>query len=133
MDTVVPRQQDQRQWAQTEIKEVLSEHQRTLFYCGGDQAPAQLAQKGYGVSILADSQKVSGHGPRQLVLIILSIEWGGLDQTSRGPFCDSETSTTLRCNEWKLSQLPKALGCCKFFGDWFLYLSSHCSTHNWCN
>lgn len=105
MDTAVPRQQDQRQWAQTEIKEVLSEHQRTLFYSGGDQAPAQLAQKGYGVSILADSQKVSGHGPRQLVLIILLIErWGWIRPPEvpsvilkQAPHCDVTSENLVSC------------------------------------
>jgi len=36
-----------------------SEHQETLFYGEGDQALAQAAQRGYGVSYLRDIQKLS--------------------------------------------------------------------------
>ena len=42
------------QWAQTETQEAPSEHQETLFYCEGDCAPAQVAQGGCGVFLLAD-------------------------------------------------------------------------------
>jgi len=47
---------DKKQWAQTETQEVPSEHQETPFYYEGDQALAQVAQSGGGVSSL-------GHGP----------------------------------------------------------------------
>ena len=51
--------QDNRQWAQTETQEVL-EHQETFFHCESDQA---VAQRGGGVSIPGDIQKLSGHSP----------------------------------------------------------------------
>jgi len=48
----------------TETQRFPSEHQETLFCCVGDQALAQVAQRGFGVSHLGDIQKLSGHGPR---------------------------------------------------------------------
>ncbi|KAK4829773.1 hypothetical protein QYF61_006572 [Mycteria americana] len=48
-----------RQWAQPETQEVPSEHQETLFYCEGDRALAQVAQKSGGVSILGGIQRLS--------------------------------------------------------------------------
>jgi len=54
--------------AQTEMQEIPSEHQETLFYCEGDQAPIRVAWRGDGVSIFGDIQKPSGHGPGKLVL-----------------------------------------------------------------
>jgi len=62
------QQHDQRQWAQPEAQELPSEHQETHFHCEGDQALAQIAQGGYGVSILEDIQKSFTHGPGQLAL-----------------------------------------------------------------
>jgi len=55
------------QQAHTETQEVLSEHQETL-YSEGDQALAQVTQRGCRVSILGDSQKPSGQVPGQLAL-----------------------------------------------------------------
>ena len=54
--------------AQTETQEALSEHQEALSYCDGDQALEQVAQRGCGISILGDTQKLSGHGPGQPTL-----------------------------------------------------------------
>lgn len=61
--------QVQRKWAATATQEALSEHQETLSDCGGDWALAQVAQGlYYRVSLLKDTQKLSGLGPRQLAL-----------------------------------------------------------------
>jgi len=51
-----------------ETQDVHSEHQERLGYCEGDRAVAQVARRGYGVSIFGDFQKPSGHGPGQLAL-----------------------------------------------------------------
>lgn len=48
---------EQRWWAQTE-------HKETLFYWEGDQTLAQVTQRGYGVSILGNTQN-PGHIPGQ--------------------------------------------------------------------
>lgn len=32
-------------WAQTKTQDALSEHQETLFHCGGDQAVAHIARE----------------------------------------------------------------------------------------
>ncbi|KAK4811742.1 hypothetical protein QYF61_005310 [Mycteria americana] len=48
-------------------QEVSSEYQKMLFHCESDQALAQIAWKGCGVSILGDIQKPCGHGPGKLV------------------------------------------------------------------
>lgn len=37
---------NEKAWAQAETQEVLSEHQENLFYCTGDQALAQITQRG---------------------------------------------------------------------------------------
>jgi len=60
--------QDQRQWAHSETQEAASDHQETLIDCEGDQALAQVAPGGCGVSITGDTQKLSGHGPAPLGL-----------------------------------------------------------------
>lgn len=57
--------QDQGQGAQTEARKVSSEHQEALFCCEGDRALADSAQRGYGVSILRDTQKLSEHDSKQ--------------------------------------------------------------------
>ena len=57
--------QDQRQQAQTETREVPCERQETPFCCEGDQALAQVAQGGCGISILGGIQKLRGHSPGQ--------------------------------------------------------------------
>lgn len=46
--------QDQRKLAQTKTQQVPSGHQETLFHC--DQV--QVAQRGCGVSILQDTEKL---------------------------------------------------------------------------
>lgn len=75
----------QRQRAHPGTQEAPSKHQETFFHCEGDQALAQVAQGGDGFSILGDTQKLSGHGPRQLALC--GPAWGKADQmTSRGSF-----------------------------------------------
>jgi len=52
-----------RQWAQTETEDVLSQHWERVFYCAGDGALALVAMGACGVSILRDTQKLSGQGP----------------------------------------------------------------------
>lgn len=44
------------------------ENQETFFYCEDDGALAQVPQRGYGGSLLGDTQKPSGHCPGQLAL-----------------------------------------------------------------
>lgn len=44
--------QDQRQYTQAETQDVSSEHLETLFHNGGNWPLAQVAQKGYGISLL---------------------------------------------------------------------------------
>lgn len=61
-------QQDEKQWAQNETREAPSEHQETFYHCKGDQALAQVSQRGCGVSLVGDAKKLSGHVPRQPVL-----------------------------------------------------------------
>lgn len=53
---------DQNPWVQTEIQEVLSECQETLFHSESDQALRQVIQRGCRVALLGDIQKPSGHG-----------------------------------------------------------------------
>lgn len=48
-----------------EIQEIPLKIKNKLLYCSSDQAPAQVAQRGYGVSILGDTQCPTAHGPRQ--------------------------------------------------------------------
>ena len=43
----------------------LNVHLRQNFYCKGHQTPAQVAQRGCGVSIFADTQNVARQGPGQ--------------------------------------------------------------------
>lgn len=45
-----------------------SKHLEKILYCEGEQALAQVAQKGCEVSVLGDSQKLPAHGPGNLVL-----------------------------------------------------------------
>lgn len=54
--------------AQNETQEVSSVHWGTLIYCKGDQALAQTAQEGCGVSVPGDFKKPSAHSPGQPVL-----------------------------------------------------------------
>jgi len=39
-----------------------------FFNCEGDKALVQVAQACCGVTIFGDTKKMSGHGPRQLIL-----------------------------------------------------------------
>lgn len=41
---------NEKAWAQAETREVLSERQENLFHCTGDQALAQITQRGCEVS-----------------------------------------------------------------------------------
>ena len=50
-------------WAKTEIQEGPSEHQKTLFPIENESVQAQVTQAPYGVSMLGDIQKLSGHRP----------------------------------------------------------------------
>lgn len=60
----------QRQWALPEAREDPSEHKEALFSCQGDGALAQVAWRGCGVSMCADTQESSGRGPRQSALVV---------------------------------------------------------------
>lgn len=55
---------------QVEVQEILFKHKWTKnwFYCKCDQTLEQVAQKGCGISILADLQTPSGHDPGQAAL-----------------------------------------------------------------
>lgn len=59
---------------------------RKLFSMGVAEPLAQVAQKGFGVSLPGDNQNPSGHGPEQLTLGVPP-RAEGLDKvTYRGPF-----------------------------------------------
>jgi len=51
---------------------------KKLFYCEGGQSLEEVLQRDCGVFILEDSQYVTGHGPKQLVLVALA-KAGGLN------------------------------------------------------
>ena len=88
--------QDQKQWAQTETWEVLFEHQESLFYCHSDQAQAQVAQRGCGVSILQDIPK-----PKDVVLDSL-VQVPVLEQGSRTRhFPEVPSNLTHSVIQWK--------------------------------
>lgn len=53
----------QKQLAKAETEEIPSGHLETLFHCQGDWT--QVAQTGRAVCILENTQKSSGHGPRE--------------------------------------------------------------------
>lgn len=53
--------QDKRQWAQTEVQRVHSEHTETLFHCVKDQTREQAEQWGGRASIPGDILKMSAH------------------------------------------------------------------------
>lgn len=57
------KQQDMRQWAETDAQQVLAEYMEELFYCG-DRTLKRAAQKGCGVSLPGDTQE-SGQNPMQ--------------------------------------------------------------------
>lgn len=61
--------QELREQAQTKIFKILFEKRRhEIVYCLGHQISAQLAQRGWGVSILGDTQNPGGHGRGQHLL-----------------------------------------------------------------
>lgn len=60
----------ERQWALPETQEDPSECKEALFYCQGDGALAQVAWRGCGVSMCADTQESSGHGPKQSASVV---------------------------------------------------------------
>jgi len=67
--------------------EIPSQDQETLFHCEGDRAQVQVAQRGCGVSMLGDTQKLSGCTVLGSCLQVALLEQRGLDQmASRGPF-----------------------------------------------
>lgn len=55
--------QNERQCAQTETPEIISEHNKTLFYFEGGQTPEQVVQGDCRVSILGCVQHLAGHDP----------------------------------------------------------------------
>lgn len=59
-----------RQWALPETQEDPSECKEALLYCQGDGALAQVAWRGCGVSMCADTQESSGHGPKQSASVV---------------------------------------------------------------
>jgi len=59
------QRQDKGQRAQTEVQEVLSEHEEELLPSEGDGALAQAAQGGGRVSFSGDIQDPPGQGPVQ--------------------------------------------------------------------
>jgi len=61
--------QDKRQWAKTEIQEILFKLKKKLFPCEGSQTLEQVAQKGCEVSILGDTPNSTGHSPQQPALV----------------------------------------------------------------
>lgn len=75
--------------------EILCEHQETLFYCQGDRAREQVAQRGGGVSICGDFQNLMGHSPEQPALA--GPAWAGelAKMISRGKFQYQLFSATL--------------------------------------
>lgn len=91
--------QDQRPWAQSETQEVLSECQKTHFYHEGDWALAWVLQRGWGVFILEDTQKPSGHNHGQLACRWLCLNRNvEQDDLQLEPFCDSAILRTW--NSW---------------------------------
>lgn len=100
-----------RQWTQTEIQEILFKHKKapqTLFLHEDAQALAQVAQRGYGVSILADIQSPTGRGPENPAVAGPALS-RGLDQTtSRGAFPPQPVWDSLNIKH-KDSNLPAVL------------------------
>lgn len=51
--------QDKARWVQTAVQEVSSKYREILFHCESDWSLAQVAKRGFRVSILGDIQKPS--------------------------------------------------------------------------
>lgn len=86
--------QDQRQWSQTEMQEVPSEHKERVCQLWEWPTVAKIAQRDGGVSILANRRKLSGHGLGEQDLGFPAWAWVLDWVTSRGhsklqPSCDS--------------------------------------------
>jgi len=63
--------QDKRQWAQSGIRDVLSEHQEVHLCCAGDEALEQFVRRRYGVSSLEICQSCLEVGPVTLLRVSL--------------------------------------------------------------
>ncbi|TRZ16444.1 hypothetical protein HGM15179_010667 [Zosterops borbonicus] len=72
------KQQDQRQWAETDAQEALPEYEEELGYCAGDHTWEWMVQRGCGVSLTGVIQELSGHNsvPCALGWLCLSREVG---------------------------------------------------------
>lgn len=86
--------QEQKQQAQTETQEVPPECKETCFHCDSNCTWDQVAQRGCGVYIHGDTQKLSGPGPEQLAPDEPASAGRVEKMTSRRPFqlqppCDS--------------------------------------------
>lgn len=91
-----PVVQDQREQSEseTEMQEVPSEHQKQFVNCESDQTMAEITQRDGGASILANTQKLPGHGLGEQDLGLPPWAWVLDWVTSRGlgkfqPFCNS--------------------------------------------
>jgi len=58
------------------MQEIPLKCKKKLFYCASGQALAQVAQRGYVVSILGDTQYPTRHGPEQPILNLPCFELG---------------------------------------------------------
>lgn len=60
--------QDQRKWSHTEMQEVSSEHQETLFHCESDQVLAKVKPKSLSLEIHRSHLDVMGSLLRMALL-----------------------------------------------------------------